>query len=104
MDGYSIDINGKKEIIKQGSKEVYCHNNQLTELNLPDGVRVVYCWGNQLTELILPDGVKWVSCDNNQITELILPDGVKSVFCDKTVLIKNLDKFIGKEDITIRFL
>ena len=104
MDGYWIDINGKKEIIKQETKEVYCWGNQLTELHLPDGVKRVYCWGNQLTELIIPDGVKSVWCYNNQLTELHLPDGVKKVSCDKTVLIKNINKFIGKKDVDIIFL
>ena len=104
MDGYWIDINGKKEIIKEGTKEVWRGNDQLTELHLPDGVERVSCWGNQLTQLVLPDGVKWVWCYRNQLTELILPDTVEVVYCDKTVIIKNIDKFIGKKDVTIIFM
>ena len=85
MERYSININGKKEIIKEETKEVNCANNQITEL-------------------ILPDSVKRVNCANNQITELILPNSVKWVYCNKTVDIKNLDKFIGKDDVNIIFM
>ena len=85
MDGYWIDINGKKEIIKQGTKVIWCKNRQLTEL-------------------ILPDGIKRVYCNNNQITELTLPNDILVVRCDKTVDIKNLDDFIGRDNVLIKFM
>ena len=85
MDGYLINIHGKKKFIKQGIKVVNCSNNQLTKLVLPDGVKEVYC-------------------SDNQITKLNLLDGIEEVWCDKTVLIKNIDRFIGNDDVKIRFV
>ena len=37
----------------------------LTELLIPEGTKEVYCHNNQLTELILPDSLIWLSSDHS---------------------------------------
>ena len=66
MIAKGIDINGKEltfNVNEFGS--VYCSNNNLTELIIPEGCKYVYCDNNNLTELILPEGCKYVFCDAN---------------------------------------
>ena len=78
----TIGKNTKGEVMEfeMGSNGwVYCPNNQLTELIIPDGCETVSCHNNHLTELIIPDGCKYVSCHHNQLTELIIPEGCKEV-------------------------
>ena len=90
-----IDIHGNKIEFDCTHIELWCPNNQLKELIIPEGVNTVYCQNNQLTELILPEGVTYVSCNNNQLTELIIPDSVTYLYADKKVA--GLEKCIGTD-------
>ena len=74
-------------VIPDGVGAVWCHNEILTKVTIPKGVKYAYFHDNQLTELILPDGIDGVSCENNpHIKELILPDGITYVDCDLGIL------------------
>ena len=57
-----------------GLEELYCVNNQLTELDLSalTNLKLLYCNNNQLTELDLSalTNLKLLYCSNNQLTEL----------------------------------
>ena len=64
---------------------LYCFNNNLTELILPEGFNsTLDCSMNKLNELILPEGFNGaLFCDNNNLTELILPEGFNNnLYCD----------------------
>ena len=93
MKYYSKDINGKVTEISEDTKDVFCYNNNLTELKLPKGVEYVYCNNNKLTKLELPKGVKTFHCWDNNLTELELPKGIEFVHCD---YIKNISKQFNK--------
>jgi len=123
MKAIGKNINNESIEFKISSnKEVYCWNNQLTELNIPNGVKYVYCYNNQLTELNLPNGVEKVFCYNNQLTELHLPNGVKEVYCSNNpiaeitlpksiqyailplnCIVLNIDDFKNKDKVDIKF-
>ena len=113
----------EKEFSIRNNNTVYCSYNQLSELNLPNGVERVYCNNNQLTELHLPNGVKDVDCSSNQLTELDLPNGVIKVYCynnpiaeitlPKSIRIAyiplncnvlNIDEFKNKDEVEIYFI
>ena len=72
---------------------MYCHNNQLKKLTIPEGVTYISCINNQLKELIIPEGVTHIHCYNNQLTELTLPEGVNWLWADKEVM--GLEKYMG---------
>ena len=122
MKAIGKNIDGVEKEFKISNNTVYCFNNQLSELDLPNGVERVYCFNNQLTELDLPDSVIYVNCANNQLTELVLPNSVKEVYCYNNNLkeitlpksiriaylplncnVLNIDEFKNRTDITIRF-
>jgi hypothetical protein len=52
----------KLEMI-QTFDSVYCENNLLTELEVPDGTSTLWCHGNKLTSLEVPDTIEWLLCD-----------------------------------------
>lgn len=57
-------------------EELYCHNNKLTNLILPNNnqLRILYCNDNQLTSLDLSNYIDLqdLRCSSNQLTQLIL--------------------------------
>jgi hypothetical protein len=59
------------ELVLPMCKEVYCSNNYLTELIVPEGCEEVYCYTNHLTKLIIPKTCKWICCYNNNLPKLI---------------------------------
>ena len=45
---------------------MYIHTSKnLTELLILEGTKKVYCFNNQLTELTLPDKLLWLECDHS---------------------------------------
>ena len=65
---------GTVVILKGKITELYCSENQLTELNV-QGLTVLerlFCWGNQLTALNVQGltALKELDCGGNQLTEL----------------------------------
>jgi Leucine-rich repeat (LRR) protein len=69
------------ELVLPKCKEVYCDNNLLKELILPDGCEYVDCSNNQLTELIVPNSVKQFYCYKNKLTKIIIPKSCKFISC-----------------------
>ena len=63
MVAKGIDINREEREFDYSDGWLYCNNNQLTELVIPEGVTHVYCVFNQITHLTIPDSVEWVSAD-----------------------------------------
>ena len=117
------NIDGEEKEFKINNNTVYCNNNKLTELHIPNGIKNISCSNNKLTELHLPNGVDTVYCYNNQLTELVLPDSVERVICrnnpikeltlPKSIIyaelplncnVLNIDEFKNRTDITIRFV
>ena len=122
MKAIGKNIDGEKVVFKISNKSVYCYNNKLTELNIPNGVESVFCHNNKLTALHLPNGVENVNCSNNQLTELRLPDSVEKVYFDKNPIkeitlpksirlavlplncnVLNIDEFKNRTDLYIKF-
>jgi len=73
---------------------VYCNNNNLTNLDLPNAIRV-RCYNNKLTSLYLPN-TKKVHCYNNKLTKLSLPNA-RIVCCENNEL-KSIIKDCGNYD------
>jgi hypothetical protein len=63
----------------------------------------IYCSNNQLTELNLSDGVELVSCFNNLIKEITLPISIKYVDLPLNCIVLNIEQFKNRNDITINF-
>jgi hypothetical protein len=114
IDNESIEFDFKSNIycsnnqltelkLPNGVEYVDCHNNQLTELILPNGIKVVHCYVNQLTELNIPDGVKNVTCFNNPIKEITLPNSINNALLPLNCIVLNLDEFKNRDDIIISF-
>jgi hypothetical protein len=62
-------FNGNINYFKlDGDGNVYCYNEKLYELDLPEGVKRVYCRGNYLTELHIPDSAERIICDDVNLT------------------------------------
>ena len=60
LSGYGIvDIT----LPKEGVEWLYCRNNHLTELNLPEGLNGLWCRKNKLNSLKLPKSLNVISCD-----------------------------------------
>ena len=60
---------------------------------------ILYCCDNDLVSLNIPEGVKTLSCENNLLTELFLPESVKKLWCDKEI--NGLKEFIDKIEIEL---
>jgi len=97
------NINGVEVEFSISKNSIFCYNNQLTELNLPNGVEYVWCYNNQLTELVLPNGVESVSCFNNPIAEITLPKTIKYAYIPLNCIVTNLDEFKNNDKVEIRF-
>jgi hypothetical protein len=85
-----IDLSHKNliELVLPACKIVWCNNNKLTELIIPQGCGYVNCRNNCLWKLIIPDGCEYVYCSDNYLTELIIPKGCKRVYCYANLLYK----------------
>jgi hypothetical protein len=92
---------GKKlEFVVNSNGWVGCQNEDLIELEIPEGIKWVSCKDNKLTELRLPEGCKYVWCWNNQIKTLKLPNSMEWVRCDLGVI--NLNDY-KNSDTDFRF-
>jgi Leucine-rich repeat (LRR) protein len=72
------------ELVLPKCRDVYCYNNQLTDLygieNLTN-LRQLICFNNQLTELIIPEGCEYVECQYNNLIKLIIPENCEFIGC-----------------------
>jgi hypothetical protein len=73
-----------------------CQNEDLIELEIPEGIKWVSCKDNKLTE-----GCEGVYCQDNQIKTLKLPNSMEWVRCDLGVI--NLNDYKGK-NVKFRFM
>ena len=89
--------------IPNGVENVYCSNNKLTELNLPNGVEKVYCYNNELTELKIPNGVEVVDCYNNPIKEITLPKTIKYAELPLNCIVLNIDEFKNNDKVLLHY-
>ena len=98
-----INSKGHKiEFDKSFNDHLYCQNEGeicLVSLDVSSDVRHLYCNENELSELVIPEGVLRVYCYSNNITELNLPSSLEYLYCDKTV--KGLSEYIGKVNMIL---
>jgi hypothetical protein len=96
MNGYYITENNPTvKVPLEPQEETILFSKEIIELILPKCERV-YCWNNYLTELTIPEGVKLISCEYNKLEELILPKSIKYINCrfntlSKLIISKNCD-------------
>ncbi len=92
---YDFTVNDKGHITLNG--DFYCHDNQLTELKIPENFTCggdFSCHHNQLTELKIPENFTCGGgfyCSDNQLTELKIPDNFTcggSFYCYNNQLTK----------------
>ena len=72
-------------ILKEDLVELYCYENELTELpDLPKTLKYLYCDTNLLKELpVLPEDLEDLQCYDNPIKRLPkLPKSLKYLSCD----------------------
>ena len=86
--GYYITSKGTKHIIEPNTDcKLYLSYMDIIELTIPYGTKWIYCSNNQLKELIIPDTVEYIRClRNNNLSNLILPESIRWVDCDIGVL------------------
>ena len=88
---------GTVVILKDKITELYCSENQLTELNVQGltALKTLSCWGNQLTALNVQGltALEWLSCSKNQLTELNVQGltALQELYCNSNQL--NADAF-----------
>ena len=63
----------------------------------------IYCSDNQLTELVLPNGVEKVYCSNNPIKELTLPKNIRLAYLPLNCIVLNIDEFKNNDKVKIFF-
>jgi len=97
MNGYYIQKNQPTVKIPLDPQEsIYLESMNIIELVLPE-CEYVYCWNNNLTKLIIPEGCEYVDCSYNQISKLIIPMGCEEVYCQNN----NLTKLIIPESCRV---
>jgi hypothetical protein len=69
------------ELVLPKCRDVYCYNNQLTELIIPEGCEYVECQYNNLIKLIIPENCEFIGCVNNKLNKLIVPKGCIFIYC-----------------------
>lgn len=90
---------GERKEYDCSNKTLYCYNQHLISLEIPEGVKILDCDNNEITELILPKSILSLTCYNNLISELIIPNKIREITCDRNV--KGLEKIYWKCDITL---
>jgi Leucine-rich repeat (LRR) protein len=74
------------ELILPKCKRVWCYQNQLKKLILPEDCELISCSVNELTELIIPKTCKDLDCSDNQLTQLTVPIGCELIDCSNNKL------------------
>ncbi len=72
---------------------------RITSIFISDDKDCIWCDNNLLTELIIPEGVTNIACEKNKITSLNLPFSVEVIWCDMMDKLeeqykKNIDIYI----------
>lgn len=71
----------EKLTIPKGVVEFHCCDHGIKELIIPDSVKVAFFADNQLTSVNLPDGIEHVECSDNPGSDsFVFPKGCKYVF------------------------
>jgi hypothetical protein len=87
-----------KLIVPEGCEVVDCQRNKLISLNIPQSCIRVSCHTNNLIELILPHSCTFVDCGNNYLTELVLPQGCIEFYYDNNNLHPIIKNLLGFKD------
>lgn len=74
-------MKGKRFIINK----IDCGLTTLNTKFKKDTLVSVFCQNNKLKEIDVPETVVTLNCVNNQIKELKLPESVKYLYCDHDV-------------------
>lgn len=68
-------------------EQMKCTNQYVTRIDyIPDYITDLVCYGNELTELNLHEGLKWLDCSHNRLTKLNLPSSLTILVCNDNKL------------------
>ena len=86
------------ELVLTKCNAIWCDNNRLTKLILPQSCKYIYCSSNKLTQLIIPPNCNELNCRYNELTELILPKTCEKVLCYNNNLPPIIENLIESQD------
>jgi hypothetical protein len=101
-DDIDICDMGIIELALPKCRRVWCWNNELSSLIVPEGCELINCSHNNLKELIIPKSCKYIYCFNNELSSLIVPEGEYISCCDNKLHPIIIELFNSDDPIKIQ--